>query len=1630
MNKQNMNQNSPTTSTTIHPKQYDDMTTYLSDCKLAYEQMHLDKTKPWLVLRWLHSLCPTQAWRSVVAKAYEAGDYVSRSWSFAGYMRNLYRTYRIWFPGEFPIEEAISGAAVLAIFLSNPTPMNVGLYLIYLSRSLRLDIGLALNCLLKLMGKALEFGISSLKQLIEKMISWISMAKQDPEQCEPTGHNDGKLIENETFINAILTMIGTAVASVQGACLDSLSYILGTGTKKLGNITKAMKSTEYLYAKMHAFVELIVGCINPDKKMMDLARALVEHDLKLEGKACSVSEFLQAVLSRSTPEAASRMKGDITYLRSSQQLLHDGKLIMASMTLELRQTMLPLLQIMERVVFEAANQSIIPVRKFEPFHACFVGEPNIGKSVVLNVLLSFFLQYLQDRPEYDLPCDDLFHAMAWTENQNFANGYMGQYILAMDDICKESKPTDTGSSTFLINAVSPIGMNVEGAGLESKRNPFNSKIIFSTSNDRYPSAQSAGLKSPHALWSRRHRLVETEKSDRLDPDLNRHIQFRFRDAVDPRAPMGPSFTFREMAVRVLEAFIKHYKHEMSLLDSTTWAREIYSTSFDKLNQMEADLADFDVRANYSRGQNEESMSKARKQHTDMLEDEDIAGHYFSEKCDATGICRVSVDLDLELPPHEFNDDHDPENPVLPPRVENPFVNPVDEEELAEIHYAQEMDRIDSLSMVVYEREGVEVEVHRGQQVNYQAVAAVCFLINETTRVVIEGGLMTFTPINTVDGMLFHQHNRFDFERALLFMRDHQIPVREIFFEMASIPAEIARNYFTSQVLTLEGLEFPDVYNDHDELFDWEAIETILEGDRWFENQSRETDCECMSWDSDECEPTGLIDPGTVLRIRVQGWIKTVHSWKGYLGIGLVLSALVAGGLYVALKKNPTYAGTNLAHKLLGRHDELSSFGHKKWKNVHCVNFGRFTCSGFFYNQRSMLTVKHTTSMARQGELVTVSFPNGKDYSEPFDSRNLEFLVKGSDLAIYHFQNTEIPMAPDSRGQFATHVPKEICDVEVLMPFLSKTTVARYTGPFHYKTGDGEVISHRAGLKVSGQLGKGQSGSIMVIPGINRIVGIQVSQNIAETQFEHITRDHFPDDKVVQETQECEMTALKYVGPAEKKVSMNQRTSFKPSMLSRFMSVLFATTYSPSVLSANDKRMDEPCDDILMKSMKGYDHEFKHLDSKVIEQVIDEISMEDNVVRDGKRRLLTDHEILNGSDELNVKPLDITTAPGLPWCHEAKLKGKRDFIVNDLPNRTMVPKLRNSVLNYDFDKNVLGYACLKDELRPEAKIKKGATRSFIVLPMDFNLKLREYFGAFIGVQHSLAGTISSCVGINPYEHWDSLYQRLAVYADQFEDFDYADWDRTLSPDWFIAYAHRTNKWYNDGPVNAERRVKLMKQLAFAYVQIGDKIFETEGGNKSGCAITAELNTDVHEMKLLYCWIILAKIHDKQKASLYWFRKCNALLLYGDDVVKATRWADWFNGNNIKPISESLGMIITPADKVSTTFELKEPQNITFLKRSFGERKAPGKMMCPLSLPSITKMVHYTRRNENEHEVTKMNVDCAVKEMFFHGKEKYDNFLVEVQTACREAKLECIPVWKSWETLEEEWIHGDMEPPTYW
>jgi len=1649
-------------------------------------------------LRWFKSLDPSPVWREMMRLTYVTGDYITRGWSSLDFVRKMYRTYRVWYPNHPTFSEVLSHGAVLGMLVTNPTPTSIGLYLIYLSSQLTMTVGTAIESLMGLLGKAINLSISSLTQLIEKMLSWIELAKKNP------GHLEGDELEfvptgdfgQENFVEAVLAMFGTAVATVQGVCLDSLATTLGAGTTAINKIARGCKSSEYLFAKFKSFVDLLIGCIYPDRPMMKLAHTLSELELKIGGKDVGVAEFLEEILLRGTQDKAQEMKVNVEYLRESQHLLDDVKLMYAPMTQDNKLVFGPLIKQLEQVVTMAARQTFVPVRKFDPFHVCFYGEPNVGKSVATHLMIEVMKQYLPKYPKYKFPLDESAQAMSWTENQNFSSGYKGQYIMAMDDICKELKPDENSLSTQLINIKSPIGMNIPGAGVEEKKNPFDTKLLFSTTNTPYPNSQSLNLKCEGAFWRRRDLLVEMLASPHVyDEALHRNVQFRLADPRNPKGAKSIPMSFLSLAQHVVSKFDLYFDKEMKLADLSEWAKRVVPTLekeepkcgkhdqggntnlfpctsefFEPTNdevkfKSRVDLSAYnpspringqvvDVSLSFDQPRfgivQKEIIRKARenleKNAPWMLSDTTVFDKHCAESSAMTNLsnklkqegkfqsCALSIDkkcvqaaamtdwsrkmktegkfqsyalfvkqrleANAGMVPHYVQEESD-------------YFEPTN---LIETDFESDGELEDAHGPVIIFSDGIDdytYELH--QTSNPRAVVAMSYMMcNPVQTITLPDCTISLDKCSHEYMRAFNRKYGLDVRAALDYMQVHHVPYDD--YEVQYDPVQERSVMYGDE----EGSD-SIFFQGHEVAWDDRLFPISLYRLNLDLNESPLLQ---------SFEPTGLVDEGTRMRIKCEWWLRSLNKWKLSLGISVVLGALVMGGLYLWFKPkkvSPTYAGTALAHKFGTKHDEFSAFSAARWKSMYMVSFGPYTCSGFMVNGRTMLTVFHTPSMLKGGEEIILGDlkSNIKDFREKFDPKNLEKLGKGSDLALYHFQNKEIPLAPDCRHMFSNRVYKETEEVEILMPMLCEKKMARASGGCSYRCANGDIIAHASTLSVQGQLGKGMSGSIMVVPGRNKIIGVQVAQSATHTRFEHITSDYFD----VPDEGEVSATGLEFVSMAEKKITASTVTKYKPSMLTSFFSILFSTTFLPSVLRNNDPRMKEPCD-VMEKSMKGYDHPFAELRPTLKKRVVEEMSLEDHIVRRGNRRLMTTHEVINGSTELNVKPLDITTAPGMPWCFEAKEKGKRDFIKGDLPNRYMMPKLLESFEQYDYDKKIVGYACCKDELRPAKKIEEGATRTFIVLPMEFNLKLRQYFGAWIGVQHQLAGHIPSCVGINPYTDWESLYTKLAQYSDEWEDFDYAEWDRTLAPEWFLMYADRVSNWYDDGPENRRIRKALMKQLAYAYVQVGDKIFATFGGNKSGCAITAEINTDIQDMMMFYCWIILAIIHDRTKDSLHEYRRCNAIILYGDDQVKATRFAEWFNGNNIKPLMDELGMKITPADKNGTTFLKKRPEDVTFLKRGFGPREGPGLMMCPLAMPSITKMVHYVHKNDDEHEATKMNVDCAVKEMFFHGKEKYELFLEELKGACRSANLERIPVWKDWETLHNEWVQGNLDPPQYW
>jgi len=576
--------------------------------------------------------------------------------------------------------------------------------------------------------------------------------------------------------------------------------------------------------------------------------------------------------------------------------------------------------------------------------------------------------------------------------------------------------------------------------------------------------------------------------------------------------------------------------------------------------------------------------------------------------------------------------------------------------------------------------------------------------------------------------------------------------------------------------------------------------------------------------------------------------------------------------------------------------------------------------------------------------------------------------------------------------------------------------------------------------------KGQSGSLLIStePSIkNKILGIQVCRDTKTDRgyFKPITKqmleeainnfdleenlcDSFEEDLVetsainlIPTTEEVEYQSLKYLGhiPKEKRVSQPVYSKYLPSLIQDKETLEF----EPAVLYNKDVRMDAQFigRSLVFRALKGYDDNIGCVNTQELSIAVEELSVDlcntMNLPMGCKKVLLSEFQMVNG-EKPYLKKIDMRTSPGYPYI---KQKGAKDLgkfkWFNEIGNEnnnglkqyemsTYLKQkvcLREEKARQGIKIPTIAYACLKDEVRPKAKIINGQTRIFQCLPMDYNLLIRKYFGAFVIAQHYNAARLSSCVGVDPAKHWYMLRARLEEKAFEWEDFDYKNWDQHLHPELVMSVADIVSYWYGDvkGSPNFKVRRVLLYDLVYTTLMVKDHLFVKSTGQCSGCSITAELNCIVHDLLMYYVFRLICK-DLKVNCDIKIYRQNVACAIYGDDIVLSVTsdWVQSFNGNTIKPHIERLGMTITPGDKESTIFQHKKPQNTIFLKRNFTIGTDNPDFMeldasnsrAPLQREIIDNIWQWASKADDLFKPTEQNCETALREYFMFGKQVFN------------------------------------------
>jgi hypothetical protein len=484
---------------------------------------------------------------------------------------------------------------------------------------------------------------------------------------------------------------------------------------------------------------------------------------------------------------------------------------------------------------------------------------------------------------------------------------------------------------------------------------------------------------------------------------------------------------------------------------------------------------------------------------------------------------------------------------------------------------------------------------------------------------------------------------------------------------------------------------------------------------------------------------------------------------------------------------------------------------------------------------------------------------------------------------------------------------------------------------------------------------------------------------------------FPHERVTFQNGLLAPNKNQYICETHSPIHFSGKTTLRPSAI--FDKVVEHTTI-PAQLKRNTEH--DPMTiglDKLSRTTKDFPAD---LCNEIAERLWEELS---SFINDEDiRRDLTQTEIINGSTELNIEPLDMGTSAGYPFSLNAKLRGPKRVLFEGMPG-TYVPnaQLQENLDRWQklFDENTIPsdpyIATLKDERRKIAKVQQGKTRVFMAgsLPSVYFNKMK--FGAFARFFTRIRGQSFSTMGMNKgsYE-WHEMISRMKEVSNYGLDGDFENWDGSFKAQVALSTLTIFDKFYQN--IDHVRKILLLHSI-FPNIRVDWEehhvIFEALGTMPSGWYLTFLLNSLVNAMYFRIAWYLLVP---KPLNDLYYFRKFVVDKYAGDDCILAVdiNFLSAYNSITISNLFSNYGLKMTPASKEGTMVPYKKIEELSFLKNTTGllySRYVPN-----MDMDAILDVLNWTRKSRftTLESATEDNCNSVLRELFFYGKKTFEHY----------------------------------------
>jgi len=495
-----------------------------------------------------------------------------------------------------------------------------------------------------------------------------------------------------------------------------------------------------------------------------------------------------------------------------------------------------------------------------------------------------------------------------------------------------------------------------------------------------------------------------------------------------------------------------------------------------------------------------------------------------------------------------------------------------------------------------------------------------------------------------------------------------------------------------------------------------------------------------------------------------------------------------------------------------------------------------------------------------------------------------------------------------------------------------------------------------------------------------------------------------------------------LGLVEKPIGVPLNSKLRPSLVHGMIEEL---TTAPSALRRfrnSDGVLVDPLEKGLMKAGTTP----PYLDESLLYAAVESVKTAVNGCSSEEyRRVLTDDESLRGLGD-NFAAICRTTSPGYPWVLNAKgTPGKSKWLGKDEdfhidPEVTAAMQTRVDAALRGERTPAIFVDTLKDERRPLEKVAEGKTRVFAAGPMDFTLLFRKYFGGFTAhvVKNRITNEIS--VGTDPLDpaQWGQTAEKVLSKGPKVIAGDFSNFDGTLLPQILEGALDVIEDYYRGTDEEVKIRYMLWREIVNSIHLKGRTLYMWTHSQPSGCPITAIVNSLFNSISMRYVWLLVVPV---PLQNMRHFVDNVSMVSYGDDnlIGISDAVSQHFNQITITAGYAQISMVYTNESKTGEIVAFRDISEVKYLKRGFTKDPTGTYWLAPLEQAVCAEMPNWVRGDLDHSDLTCLNLEGALYELFFHGRDVFDHYRTLFTTAARRASI--APILLTYEEMERDWAY---------